>query len=384
MYRIQTLLLLIILLVSGISALAQVPILGEKIKLYSTFLQEEQEIWLSLPYHYQRSQAAFPVIYVFDGDGHFNTTANCVQYLANNYVYQIPQSIVVGIRSLSTPWRGNFMPEADTSRKVNRAKLLLQFMQVELLPYIEKHYRTLPHRTLIGHSAGATFSTYAWLKAPDLFRNCLAISPSLGSRMPILLEYLRKLKQQKGLSHRQYHLSTAENDLPNYTENAQIWNDSLRQLLDAQTNYSFHLYPQKTHYNLVPNAIFDGILALYQDWEFGVPPNYTTVEGLDESLAQQVQRFGIAYPPELAYHRAVRGVIGLERWDLALQLLTQWQKAQPRSSLLHRHYASFYFLQKKRDKALEHIQVAIAEAEKMQNPDLPEFIQFATTIKQTP
>lgn len=384
MYSIRTLLLLTTLLLSGLSALAQVPILGEKIKLYSKFLQEEQEIWLSLPYHYQRSQAAFPVIYVFDGDGHFNTTANCVQYLANNYVYQMPQSIVVGIRSLSTPWRGNFMPEADTSRKVNRAKLLLQFMQVELLPYIEKHYRTLPHRTLIGHSAGATFTTYAWLKAPDLFRNCLAISPSLGSRMLVLLECARQLKQQKGLNHREYHLSTAEHDLPNYAQNAQIWNDSLHQLLDSNTRYSFRIYPQKTHYNLVPNAIFDGILTLYQDWEFTIPPDSSTVEKLDELLTRQDQRFGVSYPQELAYHRVVRGLIGAEKWDLALQLLTHWQKVQARSSLLHRHYASFYFLQKKTDKALEHIQLAITEAKKMQNPDLAEFIQFAASIKKTP
>lgn len=114
-----------------------------------------------------------------------------------------------------------------------------------------------------------------------LLMTLLVSRPSVVAQVPILGEkielYSKFLQEEQEIClNLPYH--SCEYDLPNYAQNAQIWNDSLRQLLDSNTAYSFHFYPQKTHYNLVPNAIFDGILALYPDWEFAIPPDSSTVE----------------------------------------------------------------------------------------------------------
>jgi hypothetical protein len=59
------------------------------------------------------------------------------------------------------------------------ADRFLKFLAEEAVPGIEKRYRTLPERTLVGHSLSGMLTVYALLTRPDLFSGYIAISPSL-------------------------------------------------------------------------------------------------------------------------------------------------------------------------------------------------------------
>jgi uncharacterized protein len=54
-----------------------------------------------------------------------------------------------------------------------------RFLSTELLPAIEKAYRTDGFRVLSGHSAGGQFALYCLTADPSLFRAYFALSPSL-------------------------------------------------------------------------------------------------------------------------------------------------------------------------------------------------------------
>ena len=55
----------------------------------------------------------------------------------------------------------------------------LGFLEHELLPFIDRTYRTLPaDRTIVGHSYGALFATWAILERPHLFQRAVLVSPS--------------------------------------------------------------------------------------------------------------------------------------------------------------------------------------------------------------
>jgi predicted alpha/beta superfamily hydrolase len=74
-------------------------------------------------------------------------------------------------------------PAAATRRspetKSAEAEAFLSFVAGELVPYIEKNYRTRPYRLLVGHSFGGLFAVYAMIARPRLFNAYIAADPSL-------------------------------------------------------------------------------------------------------------------------------------------------------------------------------------------------------------
>ena len=59
------------------------------------------------------------------------------------------------------------------------ADKFLQFIETELMPEVEKRYRTQPFRVLAGHSLGGLFAVHALSTRPGLFNAYVAVSPSL-------------------------------------------------------------------------------------------------------------------------------------------------------------------------------------------------------------
>lgn len=47
-----------------------------------------------------------------------------------------------------------------------------------MVPYVQQNYKLKPELTLVGHSFGAYFATYCFLKNNKLFNSCVAISPA--------------------------------------------------------------------------------------------------------------------------------------------------------------------------------------------------------------
>ena len=98
------------------------------------------------------------------------------------------EMIVVGItntdrtRDLSpthvttTVGGGNTALQFPTSGGADK---FLKFIETELIPEIEKRYRTQPYRILAGHSLGGLFAIHAMLSRPDVFQSYIAVSPAL-------------------------------------------------------------------------------------------------------------------------------------------------------------------------------------------------------------
>jgi predicted alpha/beta superfamily hydrolase len=55
----------------------------------------------------------------------------------------------------------------------------LQFLENELIPYVESNFRTHPYRLLEGHSFGGLFCTYVLMNKPELFNAFIIQAPAL-------------------------------------------------------------------------------------------------------------------------------------------------------------------------------------------------------------
>src|SRR5215831_4303772 len=148
----------------------------------SRVLGESRVIDVALPAGYERdSTQRYPVLVVLDGEFEHEIAASIARFYAT--MSQLPPLIVVGIRN--TDRNHDFTPAPvagfDAPPEAQRpggAAAFLSFISDEVVPWIDRSYRTAPLRVLVGHSLGGLFALYTIAQRPDLFTGYLIMEPS--------------------------------------------------------------------------------------------------------------------------------------------------------------------------------------------------------------
>jgi uncharacterized protein len=165
------------LLINTIFSQDQV-VIGQKQIIHSAILNENRTYQIYLPDSYQWAvNQRYPVLFVLDGESNFIHTTGSVSFLSSRG--EIPELIIVAITSTvrvrdytQTDWSVAWIGGGG-------AKNFKSFLSKELIPQIEKDFRTNGFRILSGHSAAGQFVLYNLSSEPSLFNAYFAISPSL-------------------------------------------------------------------------------------------------------------------------------------------------------------------------------------------------------------
>ncbi len=181
--------LLLLCSASFLTAQAQTPQLhlGSEHQLQSTILDESRTYWVNLPASYHEEEASYqryPVLIVLDGHAHFKSITGMVNYMSTGYNgnRKIPEMIVVGIQNVNR--RRDFTPDKIITRRANDSgggEKFLAFLEGELLPQLDKDFRTSSYKMLFGHSLGGLLAVHTYMKEKTLFNSFLAIDPSFGT-----------------------------------------------------------------------------------------------------------------------------------------------------------------------------------------------------------
>jgi predicted alpha/beta superfamily hydrolase len=146
-----------------------------KDSIQSDVLKQNRKISIFLPEGYDAKDAKFPVLYVLDADGRDQHTVPTARFLTVNN--KMPKAIVVGVFNIDR--NHDFLPDSSQAASTGGgADNFAQFFKKELIPYINKNFKTEPFNVLIGHSYGGVFVMHALLNDPDLFDAYIAIDPS--------------------------------------------------------------------------------------------------------------------------------------------------------------------------------------------------------------
>jgi predicted alpha/beta superfamily hydrolase len=141
----------------------------------------ERKYWVSLPKDYNQTTNRYPIIFLFDGNE---------EYLKNLMLFDIdqltrysemPPCIIVGIiqRNRILDFGPLYAVKSNpNSDKVNGDKFF-DFIKQELLPELNKNYRTQEFKVGIGHSLGGLFLLNSFTKDPEFFNGIVAVSPAL-------------------------------------------------------------------------------------------------------------------------------------------------------------------------------------------------------------
>jgi predicted alpha/beta superfamily hydrolase len=222
-------------------------------------------ISVSLPAAYNAGDARFPVIYILDGDWYFGLAASTVRLL--EAVQEMPPVIVVSIgyggdiasqraRRVRefTPW------PVEGLEGSGHAGGFFAVLQKQLLPSIESRYRTNGDRTLVGHSLGGLFATYAMTREPEMFQRVVIGSPALRDAGPALI---KTLSAQTTLPRRVF-LGLAEGDFP-------LIRDSYEQLrtwlatAPATVRWSSQDFAGMTHQSVIGPLFARALPWLFRD-----------------------------------------------------------------------------------------------------------------------
>lgn len=160
--------------------------IGKTIKINSAVLNETRILNIYLPFKYEEhSDKKYPVIYLLDGsaDEDFIHISGIVQFGSFPWINSIPESIVVGISNIDRKKDFTYPSENELDQKdfptSGGSEKFIQFIAMELQPFINDNFNTNSSKTLIGQSLGGLLATEILLKKPELFDNYIIVSPSL-------------------------------------------------------------------------------------------------------------------------------------------------------------------------------------------------------------
>ncbi len=291
-------------------------VIGEQFQIESKALGETRTYIIHTPSSYKSGKDAYPVLVLQDGDGHFAYTASAVDMLSGNG--RIPPMILVGINN--TDRARDMTPTKPTTgfggtpwtQSAGGADKFLSFIADELLPTIDRDYRTRPYRVLIGHSLGGLFALYALMNRPEVFNGYLIISPSLWWDDQVLVKAAQPFfAAHKDLRADLYMTMGSEGQtmLGGAWKLAAVLEES--KLPDLR--WQFKRSPEEDHGTIPYISTYEGLKAIFAGYRIADPIALYEEGGLaafERHYADVSKRLGFTVAVPL-------GVYGGMVWDLA-------------------------------------------------------------------
>lgn len=231
--------------------------LGVRRTLRSKTLGETRSLLVRLPGDYEKSGRTYPVLYKLDGEQDvFLQASAVVQYLVD-MTDKAPDHIVVGIENTVRARDMEPGPGADK---------FIEFIRAELIPFVDRNYRTNGFRILAGQSSSAVFAGYAFLQDPRLFDAYILSSLGLSqSGLELFEKTLASSLHVRSAGRRCLFLAHGKMDPydpdGSRTRNGAAFIARLRQTAPATVLIEQRTYDEEGH---VPfPSLYDGLRWIY-------------------------------------------------------------------------------------------------------------------------
>lgn len=226
--------------VSGISIEQNNAIsIGHIDSIYSDILHESRELWIRLPRNAQNSiyNTKYPVLYVLDGDVQFYGVTAIIGDLSDNWNTKLPEMIVVGITNTNR-MRDMSPTNVAFDTTSGGAENFLDFMEKELMPFIEQKYPAANNKTFVGHSLGGLAVINAFCNRPQMINNYIAIDPHLRWDDQYILKRADSLLNISNFENRSLYVGIA-NTMPEGMNYSTVMMDTTGETLQIRTILEF-------------------------------------------------------------------------------------------------------------------------------------------------
>ena len=328
-------LLIVLLAFFSFSCFAQI----KTISFDSEKLKEKRDLYISLPASYEKNKTKqYPLLVLLDGDYLLNPFNGALTYGSHWDVF--PEVIIVGINQNKNDQRNiDCGLDPVTGMPDGKSVDFFDFISLELIPMIQKEYRTTNFKIIAGHDITASYLNFFLYKDNPIFSAYISLSPEFPVNMDETMPDL--LANSKTPIF--YYLSTADGDEKKMRERIINLDTNLKAIKNPDLNYKFEDFKEASHYSLVLHAIPSALYQIFSAAEpISVQEYKTKIVTLKEGYVDYLKKkydiiensFGIKTPIRISDFKAIEAAI-MENQDYneldALAILAD--KHYPKSML---------------------------------------------------
>lgn len=302
--------------IAAVGQAAQASVVHNVHTIQSQILGEERTVLVRVPAGYARGTQKFPVAYMLDAHSPQNAMmAGILDQQA--WSDKMPEMILVGIQNVDrlrdmTPTRGERGGGGGADK-------FLQFIEKEVIPLIEKTYRTQPFRLIAGHSLAGLVTVYCLVSRPDLFNAYIAASPVLHWDNNFVIKQARTVFEKN--PDLKKVLTVALGDEPDYLKGYNEFKELVTKRGPGKLDSLFQQFPDENHGSVVLPAYLAGLRKIFKGWE---PPATIAIGDLENHYKSLSGRLGYTVQiPETLINRI--GYVHL-RADRSAEALEAFKK----------------------------------------------------------
>lgn len=271
-------------------------VIGKYRVLHSDVMDEDRLLFVHLPRDYEETRLSYPVLYLFYVDIH-NYYLDAVSIAEKLGVTgEIPPVIIVGVAN--TNRYRDLLPVKTRGREDSGgADTFLRFIEEELIPYVDKNYRTKNFRILAGPQAAAVFGLYTLITKPGLFNAFLMENPFMNPEnaaflFPEVESFFKNTKSLKSFLYIKCEKDERPQDLE-YAEN-------FSRLLGSHTPKDFRFrveIREPSGYFITPLPFREGLRMLFAGHK--LPDNFqtNTVKDVIDYYEKLSEKYGFTVDP---------------------------------------------------------------------------------------
>ena len=237
-------------------------VIGRSFTIESKVLGETRRINVYVPPGHEAGP--LPVLYMPDGGLHedFHHITGIVQVSTANG--SMRPFLVVGIEN--TERRRDLTGPTDDPEdraiapRVGGSAAFRRFIRDELMPEIQRRYRTTDETAIVGESLAGLFVLETFLLEPTLFDIHIAVDPSLWWNRGALARQAVAHLQRPGQAPRTLYLTTA--DAPEMQEGAAQIVDALRRVAPPGVRWQYQPMPEERHATIFHGAALRAFRAV--------------------------------------------------------------------------------------------------------------------------
>jgi predicted alpha/beta superfamily hydrolase len=253
----------------------------------SNITGKEYLLEISFPKSYStKDSISYPVLYVADGRDLTVPSLRAAQkFMMDSKEYE--QVIIVGISSAidRSSWKidraQDYTPSIDTLKQkeiekylklpegslvIGEAAKFLECIKTEIIPFIDKSYKTNNDRGIAGHSLGGLFTTYCLVNSDGYFTRFGISSPTLTwDNEKLLNQAVTQFNENKtwDLPQTKVFISVGGKDYPNYLYCFVKFYTTLERCDYKNINLQYQIFEKETHMSIIPASMSRILSVLY-------------------------------------------------------------------------------------------------------------------------
>jgi predicted alpha/beta superfamily hydrolase len=335
-----------------------------------------------------------PVLYVLDAQVQFLHTVGTATFLAREG--RVPPLVVVGVATGAnrnrdlTPSAGGmvFGGQREPLRSSGGGDRFLDFVEKELVPWVEARVQAQPFRILAGHSFGGLTVLHALATRPRAFQAWIAAAPSLAWEDGEPIRELRALLQAHPALDTSLFAALGDEG----PEMDRRWNE-LRAALKSSKSRAFRWelreLPEEDHGSVVLLTHYHGLRHVFDGWAMPLVldpgtrlPMRRTLTQVEDHYRALGRRLGYATaPPEALVNAMGYAALGRREHGEAVRILEANVRHHPGSPNAYDSLGEALEAAGRLTEARDSYRVAIEKARALQDANLEAYAAHLARVE---